>query len=321
MNTQLFSHSRRVLLLTLAASLAMAACTKEIEFEGEITDPLVVLTSHSEADSILSVRLTYSRFFLRTDSIRSINNATFTTELNGSLTNTAFQSTGWGVYRSNLTLRCGDTLTLHANVPGYGEVSAGCRIPQRPVVSDIHREIIPPDTSGDDGYYYYWYETSISFRLHDPVGENYYMLRTIWKDSITGEQREYYFTVDDDLLFPESSTEDLFGDLTSNGNDGREYLFTDEMIEGQTHTIKISIDHDTNELKDLTLEVCSISRDTYLYHTTLQAQQNTGGIGTFSEPVRIHCNVTGGIGLLDAIAVTPIPYSSSSTPSPAPRKR
>ena len=65
--------------------------------------------------------------------------------------------------------------------------------------------------------------------------------------------------------------------------------------------------------------MCSISRDTYLYHTTLQAQQNTGGIATFSEPVRIHCNVNGGIGLLGAIAVTPIPYSFS--PTPAPRKR
>lgn len=319
MNTQLFSRSHRVLLLTLAASLAMAACTKEIEFEGEITDPLVVLTSHSEADSALSVRLTYSRFFLRTDSIRSIYNATFTTELNGSLTNTTFQSSDWGVYRSDLTLRCGDTLTLRATVPGYGEVSAGCRIPQRPVVTDIHREIIPPDNSGENEYYYTWCETTISFRLHDPVGENYYMLRTIWNDSITGERSQYYFTVDDDLLFPESSTEDLFGDLTANGSNGREYLFTDEMIEGQDHTIKVSIDHDTNELKGLTLEVCSISRDTYLYHTTLQAQQNTGGIGTFSEPVRIHCNVNGGIGLLGAIAVTPIPYSS--TPTPAPRKQ
>ena len=53
----------------------------------------------------------------------------------------------------------------------------------------------------------------------------------------------------------------------------------------------------------LFLEITSLSRDTYLYTVTKEDQRGGSSImGFLSEPVRIHSNVKGGLGILGAKA-------------------
>ena len=293
----------------IAALLLTASCTKVLEFDGTETESLPVLISQPESDSTLNVRLTYSRFFLSRNEFKPIDNATFHAELNGSPVSTNFSYDDNGLYHSNLTLHENDTLTLHVIIPDKGEMTAGCRMPNRPQTSDL---TIDPNV---EIYSYPEYEhpwithTSIEgnvdfhFKLHDPDGQNnYYMIRAYLYNETRGTKDYLYLNIDDNLLFDANTADDYFDlDISQNFSEGTQILFTDERINGHTHTINGSINwiHYQDNEATLHLEISSLSRDNYLFTVTKQSQSNGGDIlGFVSEPVRIHTNVKGGIGIL-----------------------
>lgn len=293
----------------IAALLLTVSCTKVLEFDGTETEPMPVLISLPEADSTLSLRLTFSRFFLNRNSYKPIDNATFRTELNGTSVSANLTYDDNGIYRSNLILHENDTLTLHVSIPDQKEITAGCRVPARPNISDLSSTInIHYDTS-----YYDWIDSTfsvytygdidISFRLHDPAGQsNYYMLQAYTIDSTTGDRIYLDNIIDDNILFDTVANEyslDLGG--STDLSEGYQTFFTDERINGKDHTIKVHIDTYGNFNGDIYLDICALSRDAYLYHVTLINQENSDDImGFLSEPVQIHTNIQNGIGILGA---------------------
>ena len=293
----------------IAALLLTASCTKVLEFDGTETESMPVLISQPEADSTLNVRLTYSRFFLSRNEFKPIDNATFRVELNGSPVSTNFSYDDYGLYHSDLILRENDTLTLHVIVPDKGEMTAGCRMPNRPQTSDL---TIDPNV--ETYSYPDWPDTSIihtsiegnadfHFKLHDPAGQNnYYMIRAYLYNETRGTKDYLDLKMNDDLIFDGNATDDYFDlDFSENFSEGTQILFSDERINGHTHTINGTINwiHYQDNEATLHLEISSLSRDNYLFTVTKQSQSNGGDIlGFVSEPVRIHTNVEGGIGIL-----------------------
>ncbi len=302
----------------IATLLLTASCTKVLEFDGTETESLPVLISQPESDSTLNVRLTYSRFFLSRNEFKPIDNATFRAELNGSPVSTNFSYDDYGIYHSNLTLRENDTLTLHVIVPDKGEMTAGCRMPNRPQTSDLTIDPHIETYSYPD-----WPDTSVihtsiegnvdfHFKLHDPDGQNnYYMIRAYLYNETRGTKDYLYLNIDDNLLFDANTADDYFDlDISQNFSEGTQILFTDERINGHTHTINGTINwiHYQDNEATLYLEISSLSRDNYLFTVTKQSQSNGGDIlGFVSEPVRIHTNVKGGIGILGGKASILIP--------------
>ena len=47
----------------------------------------------------------------------------------------------------------------------------------------------------------------------------------------------------------------------------------------------------------LIVEVTSLTRDQYLFRKTMQSYTSDDMIGIFSEPVQVHSNINGGIGI------------------------
>lgn len=302
----------------LAALLLATACTKIIEFNGEETEPIPVLTSMPETDSTLYVRLTYSSFFLERNIFRAINNADFSVELNGSEPNALFTLQDSGYYRSSLILHENDTLTLHVSIPGHDKITAGCRVPYRPVISnltatpDIHFDtIIYYDHDYDSTTPVYIYgEIDFSFLLHDRPGNNeYYMLRAYSNNSTNEELPRFSISVDDNIIFDMNPVEDYFDiGINPDFSHGEEVFFTDQRINGQNHTIhgNVQVYYQTyHNNTDIHLEICTLSRDTYLYYITKKSQDENGSILDFiSEPVQIHSNIEGGIGILGPKSIT-----------------
>ena len=307
-----------IIIPILAALTLAAACTKTIEFSGKETASLPVLISQAEADNTLNVRLTYSRFFLDDSPFKIIDNASFHAELNGTSVSPNFIHVNQGLYNSDLTLHENDTLTLRVIVPDKGELTAGCRIPSRPQISDFtftpevrietypdyqHPEIIYTNIEG---------KVKFKFQLHDPAGQNNcYMIRAYLYNETRGTKDYLYLNIDDNILFDVNATDDYFDlDISQNFSEGTQILFTDERINGHTHTINGSINwiHYQDNEETLYLEISSLSRDNYLFTVTKQSQSNGGDIlGFVSEPVRIHTNVKGGIGILGGKASILIP--------------
>jgi hypothetical protein len=76
------------------AATTFSSCEKVIDFDGEETEPIMVMISFPDSGSPWKVRLTESRFFLSNDTIATIKNADVTTEVNGRPTNSLVTITG-----------------------------------------------------------------------------------------------------------------------------------------------------------------------------------------------------------------------------------
>lgn len=293
----------------------LTSCEKVVEFEGEITEPYMVMVSKPNTENPWKVRLTESRFFLYDDTIATIKNANVSIEVNGRTPNNVVTNHGNGMYDLGYTPQPGDSLTLHVSVPEKGTMEAGCRIPQRPVISNISCTY---DTTHYIDYYpdtteYVTGSITVKFTLDDPADEaNFYMLRLLtpvrhYVPSSNSYDTVYdyqYITVDDNVLFDMDAVGDLF-DIGSSDNRGTRVLFADERINGQAHTITFTYDAFSLMNYGCYIELYSISRDLYLFEKTLEAAENLDEFsGLISEPVQIHSNVTGGLGILGGSSVT-----------------
>lgn len=300
-------------------TLGFASCEKIIEFNGDVTDPYLVVISKPQADSTWMLRVSQSRFFLSNAEVPAINNAQVIVTVNGN--ESTASSEGMGMYNTGIVPQPGDSLSIRVISPHLGEVSAGCRIPQRPVVSDFTIEYDTTMnehwwTDIDDSVHINGYvegNINLHFKLHDPANErNYYMVRLATK---TWESWSYrWITIEDDILFDIDATNEVFDLYEEEDNNGTAISFTDERINGNAHPITISlyIGHvspntyfDTPdqelELYPTRIEVYAISRDQYLYNKTLNAANNYDGfMQVISEPVQVHTNIEGGIGILGA---------------------
>ncbi len=304
-------------LAALLLILTLSACEKVIEFDGDETQGYLVMISKPDTENSWKVRLTESRFFLSEDTISSIKNAALEITVNGVVTPTTVTNCGKGLFDLGYTPQPGDSLTLQVTVPGKGTMSAGCRIPSQPVVSSVsctydtthYISSSLDSTEMADG------TTKVAFTLHDPADEtNYYLLRVLMPtleycyDDYTYDTAWVYqnIQVDDNVIFDMEGTDDLFG-FGSEEYYGDEVLFTDERINGQSHTINLEFYLNGVVGEKCYLEVLAVGRDRYLFERTLAAARRQDTFTRLiSEPVQIHSNVTGGLGILGGSAVTKI---------------
>lgn len=299
---------RLILTAILGAFMAAAlsSCEKVIEFKGEETAPYVVMVSAPESDSTWHVRLTYSRFFLSNSDIRTIDKATFTLKVNGVETPANATSLGNGNYTMGYIPRSGDTLFLSVDIPGEKSVSAGCRIPARPVIDNI--QYIP----NNDGY------PKLKFCLHDPAGQrNYYMVRLLYRvvnypdtpDEEYSSWYEQHFTIEDNVIFDQNISEDVF-DLGDDEpeNTGTTVYFSDERINGTDHNITLSSwMYGGYQYR---LDIIAVDYSYYLYQKTLGKARNQSEFSILSEPVQILSNVNNGVGVLGGKATLSVDVSS-----------
>lgn len=299
-------------ILIAVAALAFVSCEKEIEFTGDETSPYIMLYSEPADGLPWVVRITQSRFFLSNDTIRAISDAQIEATVNGQPLNTTPHYLGNGRYDMGYTPRCGDTLSVRVNVAGLPTITSGCRIPHKAIISNI-------EFKWDSTQYSYWYEylqdsvieisgnISVSIKLSDPAGEhNYYMLRRARCYDNDDNWIYDYFELEDNVLFDNTEMEEVFDlGITEPDNSGDRIFFTDERINGKEHTLKIDCGYyswNNQGAYPMTLrriEIYTLSRDMYLFYKTLKAVQYQDEItAIFAEPVQLHTNVTGGIGIM-----------------------
>ena len=305
-------------IITLMAAMAtlLASCEKTIDFSGEIIDNKTpVMISLPETDSTWTVRLTNSRFFLSSGSITTIDNATFSLEVNGQQMGNSATNLGKGMYQMGYIPRSGDTITLNVMIPNRGELKAGCRIPARPTISEISFDwdtttyIYPYD---EDTTRYSYGDVKVKFIISDPGNEkNYYMLRLAQRrmeysysgdDYTWGDWYYHYLTVEDNVLFNPNISNEII-EIGDAENEGNSILFTDERINGKDHQIAFSFYYNSQDNYQYRLEFYSLSRDSYYFFKSRKAAENQDDLtGIFSEPVQLYTNVDGGIGILGGIA-------------------
>ena len=104
--------SIKIVLSILAGIFIFVSCEKDIEFNGEITAPLLVINSYITPDSVVSAHVSESRFFLK-DSItyKNINTADVAVWVNGVLKE-KMTLVEKGMYRGTYKPVIGETIKI-----------------------------------------------------------------------------------------------------------------------------------------------------------------------------------------------------------------
>ncbi len=312
----------------------LLSCETEIPFNGTETDPVLVVNCLACTDSVIQATVSASRFFLSNDNeFPAITNATVALYVNGVFTEN-LTHTGLGAYRSNFIPAEGDVIRLNVSATGYEPVWTENAFTFAVAGFQIDSTITKTDTiplligdyyggSGDYGFptgdtigttYSYIHEYKI--RFSNPAGEpNYYRLVVHQQTFAKGYPLvNSYFNDFDDLVFGTKNT-NISGIFTEAKID-RYNVFSDELIDGKTHTITFSYAQPFNTFIDtsyksftvgdkrsLTIDLQSISKSYYLYLLSLKALGNSDGF--MSEPVQIYTNINGGLGIFGTRTIHP----------------
>ncbi len=324
--------SIKILFRILVISVIFISCERDVEFKGEVTNPLVVVNSFLTPDSTVTAYISMSRFFLK-DSIayRNANNAEVNLWVNGVFKEKLnFDSVG--TYRSSYKPAISDQIKLTIDVPQMKQLSATTSFTQAPLILsiDTQKVLISKEillySSGDTLVVKDHYKVNYKLKFEDSGNQkNFYRLivkmisyRSEWNrytnkvDTIADENTPQYIDFDFTDVVSGNSTDPLADEGTSpvgmllSKVNNRYHVFTDEIFNGKTYSLQFStnitkyikdIDYGTleNVKHEVYISLQSISQDYYLYLRTRSANYATN---YFSEPIKVHNNIEGGIGIL-----------------------
>lgn len=302
-----------------------ASCQQNIEFNEEISKPMVVVHSFITPDSVVTASVSLSRFFLNdTASFQSINNADVAVIVNGTLKE-KMNLLANGQYQGTYRPAIDDTVKLVVKVPSMNEVSSVTSINTTPVIITVDTTKISQDS------YYSTSSTTDTLALVSDFKINYTLKFTdngneknYYKLVVHSKEHKYQFIyghiIDQisDRYFSDltnvnnSTTNPITGTITgdnTNTNSGNKYnVFSDDLFNGKTYSLSFgvyyglytrypsnqyNIDGDRPEKIEVFVSLQSISKDYYSY---LKSRSASGGDDFFSEPVQITNNIVGGIG-------------------------
>jgi len=304
-----------------------ASCQKNIEFNEEISKPMVVVHSFLSPDSVVSARVSLSRFFLNdTASFKTVDNADVAVIVNGTLKEKMSLITK-GQYRGTYKPTIGDIVKLVVKVPSMNEVSSQTSFCKPPVINsvDTTKMIQRSDFSinGNDTISLTKiFKINYTLKFTDDANEkNYYRLvvrrrehvfEPIWGQLVEKVTDGYYFDFTDAIAGNNTSTNPITGTITGeNTTSSNKYnVFSDELINGKTYSLTFSaiyllykryssnmnyLSGGAAEKIEVFVSLQSITKDYYYY---LKSRSASGGDSFFSEPVQISNNIVGGIGFL-----------------------
>jgi len=307
--------SIKIYLFCLLGLFFLASCEKEIVFNGQITEPIVVVNSYISPDSTVAVHVSESRFFLNdTTTFNNISNADVSVLVNGVLIEKMRYADN-GIYTGTHKCIVGETIKLSVKVPTKNVVTCEDKILTRAefLSFDTASTLISsyyntsPDYNNPTMYDTLYRNEQRSYKcklkLKDNGNEkNYYRVSIVENYNYNGQFISQNVELSDNVDPISYST-----DPTNVGTDNNPYnIFTDEIFNGKEVTIKCNFNNyydiynpkysfngGTTNFKIL-VTLQQISKDYYLY---LKTRANSGGLSFFSEPVQIHNNIQGGLGI------------------------
>jgi hypothetical protein len=312
--------STKTSILILVLALILSSCQKVIEFSGSITDPIMVVNSLVTPDSVVSVQVSKSRFFLNNSStFESIDNANVLLYVNGLLKENLLRRVN-GVYVGAYKPTFGDSIGFKIKIPEKNEIICGTTVPQLTGIlsvysmtqpTDINTPIVTVTTPKTGGAPVTdTIGTNIGRRMFltlnfkdNPDIKNYYRL-VVYTRSYSGTKytTDYAFYFDD--IVSGNSTGDEVGPPTSLSSN-KFNVFSDELFNGKQYSLKFSVDNNfyyyfpghtkPQPIKILFITLQSISKNYYLY---LQTRSNIKTNSFFAEPVQVYSNIDGGVGII-----------------------
>ncbi|MFZ4725405.1 MAG: DUF4249 domain-containing protein [Paludibacter sp.] len=317
----------------LLCLFTFSSCQKNIEFNEEISKPMVVIHSILSPDSVVSAHVSLSRFFLNdTVSFQDVNNADVTVIVNGVLKEKMGLITN-GQYQGTYRPAIGDMVKLVVNVPSMNEVSSQTSFCNPTVINYVDTTRIIQTTNyillsnGDTCALEKIFKINYILKFTDNGNEkNYYRLivqkklhffEFIWGKPIEKIIDLYNFEFNDNVIGNNPNANTVTSTITgknTNTNSSNKYnVFSDDLFNGKTYSLSFNADYllykrypkysldsgntinsgGAAEKIEVFISLQNISKDYYYY---LKSRSASSGNDFFSEPVQIKNNIVGGIG-------------------------
>ena len=313
----------KIYLSVLFSVFFFASCEKEIEFKGKITEPQVVVNSFITPDSVIKAHVSESKFFLASGYIfNDIKNADISVLINGVLKEKMIYSVS-GIYVAKYKPIVSDTVRLEVKIANKSDVS--CQTVFEPAIQMIdldttklytgkypitnyNRITLKEDTLG----YYLNYDFHFKLKFKDDgIKDNFYRLtvrtRTVLLD---GRESSDYLFVFDDIVSGKTSSSTVGPPTSLSSNQYN--VFSDELFNGKEYPLTFYVTNSIAKLlpeyeylqtqfgnnynkKEIYVNLQSISKSYYLYLKSRDANSSSNAV--FSEPIQIHNNIVGGIGI------------------------
>lgn len=318
-----------ILSFSFSLIFLLISCEKEIEFKGKDTEPLVVINSLITSDSLISTRITKSKFFLSNKrAFDYVSDAEVTLYINHTLKETLTHQAN-GKYISTIKPNINDTVELKIQLSGYKDLHAQTIVPETVDIlscDTIHKDVehnyhtrydeVTGKLTNDTVLHSINGKLQFTLKIKDnPKEENYYRLTLDRK--VRYEEEDYVYTTN--YFFAVEGLEyqtntDLFGTLIDGTQS--QHLFTDDLLNGKEITLVFAVEFGSLELipgyeeefpgfqiissDKYTVSLQSLNRDMYLYLKTIQSAPYSDILGAFSEPVQIYNNIENGLGIFGA---------------------
>ena len=296
--------------------VVMASCIKEVEFNGEQSEPLLVVNGLQQVGQPARLCVEKSVFFLKATNDFRVNDVHVDLYVNGAykeslqvrdsvLTETYIDWNGgndtllervtyaFNYCEGQYVLCAGDRLRFEVSSSEFENVAEGeVTMPDAPNVIgfDTLRVEYSAEMSQRTVY--------LSLTLDDPSGKDFYNLCP--RDGLTG------FYSGDPVFMDFSNFEfaDLMGESSDYYGGGFYNVISDSYFDGKTYSVSMNVySWGDDYYEPFTLEVSRVDEALYQYNRTYQAYANTDPesmIGMFTEPVQVYSNVKNAIGVVCA---------------------
>ncbi len=278
-------EKNKQLLILVSLLGALWSCEKEIPYEGDDSESLLVLNQVIEKDSTFSIGIERSRFLLESfttntaldDALVTLNNTT----TGASETLVAGSN---GRYDFAMVAEEGHSYEVTASHNDYPTVTGSDVIP-----STI--SLISVDTNSFNNENFERIMEA-KFKWNDPQGKNYYMLTVQSNQSFP--QRLYLGS--DDISITNGGT-------NFDGDETFDYFFAlnDESFDGTQKELTLQFGHFLfGSGIEYQYQLYHCTEDAYKYLISASLSENSG-TGPFVEAVKVSTNIEGGYGIFGAI--------------------
>jgi len=322
-------------LFLVTISCLLVSCEKEIEFNGEQSDPRLVINSLVGPGQRVEACVSKSYFFLDTSDTSTPEDVVVSLYVNDNLVGemTPFVDTVWEYYGmddyrlitsfyNDYCPQEGDVVKIKASANGFEDAEGETSPLPNAVDFQYDMEVLEWHA---DHYFPYFSESGVpegdsvlhidgslelSIKITDPNPGKLDYFRLIQDKRQRNDKGDnwYYISFDyDDPIFGVGVTENDIIDV-SDLDTRPEGVFTDVLFDGTSYRIKLKIGFDINIEDDVDLDVIRVpflvehlTREYYLYLNT--CDQGDMALQIWAEPIQTYSNVTHGYGIVAGWAV------------------
>ncbi len=314
---------KKITALLYTLVFCLSSCMEEIEYEDMGLDNFIVLNGtfidgESPWCQVMKSDIIFGNLKKETNIITYLRDASVTATNNGNSYNYSTIGDSAKMQADGLTVAAGGTYKIVAKSNGLDDVSATVTVPSKPTTEFRYvglenmqdsviafYELTITDNGETEDYYQlalYGSHYEFEYQFHDTIIDNEFSIVVTGADTTVkkGDLKYDFFSEDPIMNWNET--------IYNNAKENPDNLIDDKLFNGKTVTIKLGIFLFADQkFEDLVIDIRHITKETYLYHSSLNRIQRRNG-STSLAPDMLYCNVENGAGLVAAWSSVKVPF-------------